>query len=114
MSSNHLSAFDPFATHPFTNNSGLVSRPAKPAQYQAHPSRAPHSAPTPAQAAPQPRRPPHAKPTGPLPTQPIFVPFRQDNSSPDLDAILKKRGRGHGASYDSASSSGSSSGSRTP
>ncbi|KAF7968559.1 hypothetical protein HWV62_30093 [Athelia sp. TMB] len=31
-----LSSFDPFATHPFTNNSGLVHRPAKPAQYTHH------------------------------------------------------------------------------
>ena len=104
-----LGSFDPFATHPFTNGSGLVpeapqpseylmpmpSRSAKPAYYASSSysytaSPASSGASTPASThASTPMyspRPLQQAPAG----KPIFVPFqRSDTSSPDL--VLKKK-----------------------
>lgn len=107
MSSSVFSKFDPLATHPFTNNSGLMPKPAAPSQY-------PHAIPTAAKAipgsesvnlrapapasstpsavrAPQPKRASsnyHSSSSG---ARPIFVPFRPERSSPELDDILLKK-----------------------
>lgn len=103
MSNTVLSSFDPLATHPFTNNSGLLPKPVAPSQY-------PHSVPSsnalphphaPAQGsiiltttpvhAPQPKRAlPKRSPHSSAP-QPIFVPFRPERGSPDLEDILLKK-----------------------
>ncbi|KAJ2925200.1 hypothetical protein H1R20_g11864, partial [Candolleomyces eurysporus] len=100
-----LGSFDPFATHPFTNGSGLVpagpqpseylmpmpSRSAKPAyhasasySYTASPGSSGASTPASTHAS----TPMHSpRPTG---GKPIFVPFqRSDTSSPEL--VLKKK-----------------------
>lgn len=88
----NLSSFNPFATHPFTNNSGLAPQPPRPSKY-------PHPIPSPSHLvapqtsspyvkSPQPQR--GAGNPGNAPTKPIFVPFRQDNSSPELGDILSK------------------------
>ena len=95
-------SFDPFATHPFTNNSGLLPKPAAPSQYpHAIPSSSVKTSST-AQGpiilattplhAPQPKRAAPAK-TGPAGgPKPIFVPFRPERSSPELaDSRLKKK-----------------------
>ncbi|KAH9926112.1 uncharacterized protein B0H18DRAFT_1094744 [Fomitopsis serialis] len=58
-----FSSFDPLATHPFTNNSGLLPKPTAPS---------------------------HTKSTSSGP-KPIFVPFRPERSSPELDDILLKK-----------------------
>ena len=106
-----LNSFDPLATHPFTNNSGLAPRPPQPSKYPnptpspSHQSHFPATFPTsPAQSAspssppaaqsplksPQPRRREPGSPrTLHSPTRPIFVPFRQETSSPEL--VLKKK-----------------------
>ncbi|KZT74010.1 hypothetical protein DAEQUDRAFT_284947 [Daedalea quercina L-15889] len=98
-----FTSFDPLATHPFTNNSGLLPKPAAPSQF-------PHPIPAPLKAdaatvlvpstphsirAPQPRKAPspskssaHSTSGGP---KPIFVPFRPERSSPELDDILLKK-----------------------
>ncbi|KAI0350074.1 hypothetical protein OH77DRAFT_1413641 [Trametes cingulata] len=103
MSNKVLASFDPLATHPFTNNSGLMPKPAAPSQY-------PHPHPSPSKAAsatngvsqgpiilttapvhaPQPKRaaPPKSSSSAP---KPIFVPFRPERSSPDLEDILLKK-----------------------
>ena len=99
MSNSVLSSFDPLATHPFTNNSGLLPKPAAPSQFphpvpasKAHPS---HTAPGPIILttthvhAPQPKRAP-AKSSSSAP-KPVFVPFRPERSSPDLEDILLKK-----------------------
>lgn len=95
MSSLTLHDFDPLATHPFTNSSGLAPQPLTPSQY-------PYPVPSPPRNAiispssfppiqsPQPRRPSHSKSSSGK-TKPIFVPFRQDCSSPDLGDILSKK-----------------------
>ncbi|KAF8894693.1 hypothetical protein BD779DRAFT_1783321 [Infundibulicybe gibba] len=105
-----LASFDPFATHPFTNNSGVLAQPPRPSQYPI-PIPSPHhrqnhfptsfstspSSPTnnqgvsPPVKSPQPRRTQASSPpkAASSPPQPIFVPFRQATSSPDL--ILKKK-----------------------
>ncbi|KAI9056877.1 hypothetical protein FKP32DRAFT_1598757 [Trametes sanguinea] len=104
MSNSVLSSFDPLATHPFTNNSGLMPKPAAPSQY-------PHPHPSPSKVAstnngasgqppiilttapvhaPQPKRAPHPKSSSSGP-KPIFVPFRPERSSPDLEDILLKK-----------------------
>ncbi|KAI1788484.1 N-terminal glutamine amidase-domain-containing protein [Ganoderma leucocontextum] len=100
MSNSVLSSFDPLATHPFTNNSGLLPKPAAPSQYP-HPVPS-SSAHAPAQGpiiltttpvhAPQPKR------ASPVKTnsrssapKPIFVPFRPERGSPDLEDILLKK-----------------------
>ncbi|EKM83022.1 hypothetical protein AGABI1DRAFT_125499 [Agaricus bisporus var. burnettii JB137-S8] len=113
-----LESFDPFATHPFTNGSGLIPQPPKPSQYPipipsprqsssyspcreggSNPASAsstssmtsgsPSSPPT----APQPRRHPASTSLPRFSTssshQPIFVPFRKETSSPDL--VLRKK-----------------------
>ncbi|KAI0328116.1 hypothetical protein GY45DRAFT_1255775 [Cubamyces sp. BRFM 1775] len=103
MSNSVLSSFDPLATHPFTNNSGLLPKPAAPSQY-------PHPHPSPSKAvpasngasqgpiilttapvhAPQPKRAAAPKSTSSGP-KPIFVPFRPERSSPELEDILLKK-----------------------
>ncbi|EKM55909.1 uncharacterized protein PHACADRAFT_256842 [Phanerochaete carnosa HHB-10118-sp] len=95
-----LASFDPLAVHPFTNTSGLLPKPAAPSQYPMPlPSSAtlatapPSTAAPPALAAPQPR---HASPSKAGGAQgakkgPIFVPFRPERSSPDLEDILLKK-----------------------
>ena len=117
MSSSHsqiLNSFDPHAIHPFTNGSGLVPQPPQPSQYPIpipSPRRPSAFSPTYSQfhddAPPSPPLSPNFSvfsnsPSSPViaprpmssspsrsPCQPIFVPFRQDTSSPDL--ILKKK-----------------------
>ncbi|TFK42975.1 hypothetical protein BDQ12DRAFT_677118 [Crucibulum laeve] len=109
-----LASFDPFATHPFTNNSGLAPRPPLPSQYpipipspraqvyypssngdysdnmSASPSSPPSTQSSPPGVySPQPRRRAPGSPHSHSPAQPIFVPFRQESSSPDL--VLKKK-----------------------
>lgn len=114
-----LESFDPFATHPFTNGSGLMPRPPKPSQYpipipsprQTSTFSSSYSPPTSQSAstsptssmtscspsspptAPQPRRHPTSTSPPRFPTsssqQPIFVPFRKETSSPDL--VLKRK-----------------------
>ena len=76
-----LESFDPFATHPFTNNS--CAPPALPPHAHTH---APG---TNALCAPRPRRRVQTKSTK---SEPVFVPFEQDRSvTPDLDDILIKK-----------------------
>ncbi|TBU29040.1 hypothetical protein BD311DRAFT_302649 [Dichomitus squalens] len=108
MSNSVLSSFNPLATHPFTNNSGLMPKPAAPSQFP-HPlpssskampgnhasAQGPILVTTPAHLhAPQPKRasPPkpssHSHSSGP---KPIFVPFRPERSSPELEDILLKK-----------------------
>ena len=94
MSNSVLSSFDPLATHPFTNNSGLLPKPAQPSQYP-QASKAAHTAgpiilTTAPMHAPQPKRasPPKAGSSAP---KPVFVPFRPERSSPDLEDILLKK-----------------------
>ncbi|KAL9714785.1 hypothetical protein Ac2012v2_001445 [Leucoagaricus gongylophorus] len=117
MSSSHsqiLNSFDPHAIHPFTNGSGLVPQPPKPSQYPIpipSPRRPSAFSPTYSQyyddytqSSPSslnssvfsnfPSSPSHTpRPMSSSPSrspyQPIFVPFRQDTSSPDL--VLKKK-----------------------
>jgi len=98
-----FSSFDPLATHPFTNNSGLLPKPTAPSQF-------PHSIPAPLKAnvatalersapnairAPHPRKAPSATQSSTKSTssgpKPIFVPFRPERSSPELDDILLKK-----------------------
>ncbi|TEB36207.1 hypothetical protein FA13DRAFT_1237645 [Coprinellus micaceus] len=98
-------SFDPFATHPFTNNSGLFPNTPQPSQYlMPTPSRGgqppssyyssysyPASQSSSGSSTPssQPMTPlysPRAQPMG----QPIFTPFkRSETSSPEL--VLKKK-----------------------
>ncbi|OJT11130.1 hypothetical protein TRAPUB_12344 [Trametes pubescens] len=97
MSNSVLKSFDPLATHPFTNNSGLLPKPAAPSQYPHHsPSKAspannggqgPIILTTTSVHAPQPKR-PAPKSSG---HKPIFVPFRPERSSPELEDILLKK-----------------------
>ncbi|KAF7796750.1 hypothetical protein EIP86_007933 [Pleurotus ostreatoroseus] len=94
-----LSSFDPLAVHPFTNNSGLLPQPTPPSQYpQAIPSPAssthstPSSSPTPGLVhAPQPKAPSPQRRAGHPARAPVFVPFRPERSSPELDEILLKK-----------------------
>ncbi|PCH38455.1 hypothetical protein WOLCODRAFT_43048, partial [Wolfiporia cocos MD-104 SS10] len=103
-----LASFDPLATHPFTNNSGLLPVPAQPSQFP-HPLPSPlrtehtelpapakpgtATTPPPTLRAPKPRAPPMAKSKSAMsaPRRPIFVPFRPERSSPELDEILLKK-----------------------
>ena len=97
-----LASFDPLAVHPFTNTSGLLPKPAAPSQYPmplpppstlAAPT-APATNGTPAVHAPQPKRasPATKSPSKGAPAKgPIFVPFRPERSSPDLEDILLKK-----------------------
>ena len=95
MSQSLLASFDPLAVHPFTNSSGLLPKPTPPSQYP-HPLPSPATLATPpvspAQGfvhAPQPSRAPKKGPASAK--GPIFVPFRPERSSPDLDDILLKK-----------------------
>ena len=93
MSSSAFASFDPLAVHPFTNSSGLLPKPAPPSQYP-HPLPSPATLATP--SAPLPGfvhapTPKHKVPQSTHRKQPIFVPFRPDRSSPDLDDILLKK-----------------------
>lgn len=101
MSHSVLASFDPLATHPFTNNSGLMPKPAAPSQYP-HPissslkasssPSAPSKQNTMPLHAPKPQS--HTQRSSPHKSTakgPIFVPFRPDRSSPDLDDILLKK-----------------------
>jgi len=107
MSQSSFASFDPLATHPFTNNSGLLPKPAQPSQFP-HPLPSPLSAAntsalTPAQLqalpqmhAPKPKLPSstsksRTSKSGPGASRPIFVPFRPERSSPELDDILLKK-----------------------
>lgn len=103
-------SFDPFATHPFTNNSGVPPQPPQPYPYprpipstqlaqSAYAPPAPSSLPsahTPGAAlhAPQPQR--ASRPQQPtaaaMRQQPVFEPFRLERSSPDLKDVLAKKG----------------------
>lgn len=96
MSNSVLKSFDPLAAHPFTNNSGLLPKPAAPSQYPHHsPSKAspanngqgPIILTTSLVHAPQPKR-AAPKSSG---HKPIFVPFRPEHSSPELEDILLRK-----------------------
>ncbi|KZT11634.1 uncharacterized protein LAESUDRAFT_734420 [Laetiporus sulphureus 93-53] len=105
MSTPAFQSFDPLATHPFTNNSGLLPKPAQPSQFP-HPipsslktvsANSPSSsgqvhtlAATPSLHAPQPRV-PATKKSKSSAARPIFVPFRPERSSPELDDILLRK-----------------------
>lgn len=89
MTRSHLlDSFDPFATHPFTNNSGLKPLPPSPSL---SPVLMPSDLPTSSSSAPN----LHTSQPVPLPsspqatTPPIFVPYRRDTSSPEL--VLRKK-----------------------
>lgn len=93
MSQSALASFDPLATHPFTNNSGLMPKPVAPSKYphpvpSILPTHAAHAVPM---HAPQPKRSPQTAQSGRGARGPIFVPFRPERSSPDLDDILLKK-----------------------
>jgi len=110
MTHSVLASFDPLATHPFTNNSGLMPKPAAPSKYP-HPAPShakstmpmttqPNTRPrTPTQHnksnvhihAPQPTRSSPAKQSSHHSRGPIFVPFRPERSSPELDDILLRK-----------------------
>lgn len=81
--SSPLANFDPFATHPFTNysapNTLNASHPTSPQPSSSHQTNLKTSF-TP--ELPQ----PHTQST-----RPVFVPFRQETSSPDLNELLKKK-----------------------
>ena len=105
-------SFDPFATHPFTNNSGIPPQAPQPYPYPRpipsahfHAQHASSGLPNPSQAsslptaqtpmtvhAPQPSR-PHAHSSASAPVQkPVFEPFKLERSSPDLKDVLAKKG----------------------
>ncbi|KAI0730115.1 hypothetical protein C8Q72DRAFT_746527, partial [Fomitopsis betulina] len=92
-----FASFDPLATHPFTNNSGLLPKPVAPSQFPRHiptPLRDATAAPLSnanAIHAPLPRKAPSPAKTTSSGPRPIFVPFRPERSSPDLDDILLKK-----------------------
>jgi len=97
-------SFDPFATHPFTNNSGVPPQPPQPYPYprpipsgqlsHGHPAAytppAPSSLPTAKTPAPLHAPQPHRGPQ-PGSRQHVFEPFRVDRSSPDLKDVLAKK-----------------------
>lgn len=107
MSPSVFSTFDPLATHPFTNNSGLLPKPAAPSQYpHAIPSssktipanepvniraHAPAPSSSSAMYAPQPKRASSKSHSSAGGAGPIFVPFRPERSSPELDDILLRK-----------------------
>ncbi|KAF8188397.1 hypothetical protein BJ912DRAFT_968760 [Pholiota molesta] len=114
-----LDSFDPFATHPFTNNSGIIPQPPLPSVYplpvspsfglpsfrkirpQVSTSTAPPSLTTPCSTesiasssqvhTPQPKRygTQMHSPGAPASPSCVFVPFRKEAPSPDL--VLKKK-----------------------
>jgi len=95
-------SFNPFATHPFNNNSGLLPQPPLPNPYPRHvPSQiaimAGQSQPS-YHPPPQPSAPIHV-PQAKRATaqsvpvkQPIFEPFKKERASPELKDILSKKG----------------------
>ncbi|THH32981.1 hypothetical protein EUX98_g1204 [Antrodiella citrinella] len=100
MSHSILASFDPLATHPFTNNSGLMPKPTPPSQYplpipssQQRQKTAP-SAPSKQHTLPMHAPQPMSQRSSPMKNgsrAPIFVPFRPERSSPELDDILLKK-----------------------
>ncbi|TFK55212.1 hypothetical protein OE88DRAFT_1732470 [Heliocybe sulcata] len=118
MSNPVLASFDPFAVHPFTSNKGLAPKPPQPTGFPAPipNSMLNHSAAAPASPsssppssssqtpihAPRPRR---ANSPGSPPARPqahgVFVPFRPEQSSPDLPDILLKKKPAYGFSFGS-------------
>lgn len=95
-----LDSFDPFATHPFTNNSGLEPLPPLPSPYpssisptQSMNSLSSESVTHSSLNLQKQLLSPPSLPSSPAANVPIFVPFRVDTSSPDLelDMILKKK-----------------------
>lgn len=93
-----LASFDPLAVHPFTNTSGLLPKPAAPSQYPlplpSPATLATAPAPAPSVVAPQPKRaggPTHSGGAARTQKGPIFMPFRPERSSPDLEDILLKK-----------------------
>jgi len=103
MSQPAFASFDPLATHPFTNNSGLLPKPTPPSQFP-HPipsqlrTSYSDSASTPGQPslhAPQPKLSSSSSKSitrsNSNAPRPIFVPFRPERSSPELDDILLKK-----------------------
>ena len=98
MTHSVLSSFDPLATHPFTNNSGLLPKPAAPSKYPlpiptSRTSAQTSSSSTPIHAPQPSRSPPTSRSTksNAGTRGPIFVPFRPERSSPDLEDILLKK-----------------------
>ncbi|KAF5324503.1 hypothetical protein D9611_004288 [Ephemerocybe angulata] len=96
-------SFDPFATHPFTNNSGLVPASPQPSQYlmptpsrgarPAYHSQFSYATSQSSSGASTPSSHPTTPMYSPRPqaAKPIFTPFqRSDTSSPEL--VLKKKG----------------------
>ena len=94
-----LASFDPLAVHPFTNSSGLLPQPTPPSQYPhlltspaTSNGSSPSSSPTPGLVhAPQPRLASPGVKKSHSARAPIFVPFRPERSSPELDEILLKK-----------------------
>ena len=93
-----LDSFDPFATHPFTNNSGLEPPPPLPSSYPSSisPTQSINSlsseSRTPSFSKLQ--KQPVSPPSSPQANAPIFVLFRAesvDTSDLELDLILKKK-----------------------
>lgn len=111
--STSLEHFNPFATHPFTNNNALerYPPPAPPSKYPrpipssvsqytagtpAHMQAPRQSSSTPnAIHSPEPRRPiplvNSQQSTNQRHPKPIFTPFHQDRSSPELEEILLRK-----------------------
>lgn len=107
--SSPLASFDPFAVHPFTNNSSAPRNLQQPSQYPAFvtsqsfasaathsPNSSPPTTPTgtpgaPAMHAPSPRR-TTPKDSAAAPRPHVFEPFRHDGrQSPELQDLLSKR-----------------------
>ncbi|EAU88228.1 hypothetical protein CC1G_03900 [Coprinopsis cinerea okayama7 len=114
MASSPLGSFDPFATHPFTNGSGIIPQAPYPSQYPMQfasaqrqsqtyypssppthyssyaPSSTSSGASTPSTSPSTPLYSPRPHRASPSNAKPIFVPFqRSDASSPEL--VLKKK-----------------------
>lgn len=114
--SSALKYFDPFATHPFTNNNAVESfpTPANPSKYprpipssvNQYTAGTPAHMQTPRQSSstskpihcPEPRRPialaspqQSSTSTNQRYPKPIFTPFQQDRSSPELEEILLRK-----------------------
>ncbi|KAJ8455481.1 hypothetical protein ONZ45_g716 [Pleurotus djamor] len=83
-----LTNFDPFATHPFTNNSGVLPEPHRPSP---HTSLYPGTAYAPSSSQQSRSSTQGMSKSSNGQAKPIFVPFRQDTASPDLTKVLKKK-----------------------